>query len=83
MLGLNLGRYGMVSGVNLCEAVAPLSADPLLTFLAAPSRTALESGLFVRRSSQSFFLISLTVSISSSSYQPMQNSTTDETFKMW
>ena len=47
MLGLNLGRYGMVSGVNLCEAVAPLSADPLLTFLAAPSRTALELGLFM------------------------------------
>ena len=47
MLGLNLGRYGMVSGVNLCEAVALLSADPLLTFLAAPSRTALELGLLM------------------------------------
>ena len=44
------------------------SADLLLPFLVVPLRTELESVLFRRRSSRSFFLISLTVSSPSSSH---------------
>lgn len=44
------------------------SADLLLPFLVVPLRTTLESVLFLRRSSRSFFLISLTVSSPSSSH---------------
>ena len=44
------------------------SADLLLPFWLVPLRTELESVLFLRRSSRSFFLISLTVSSPSSSH---------------